>query len=894
MMSNPGTPVTPTFSHGETTRRDSTQPSSPMTDADQDVKMTTEDRTSGGQGNAEDYAGSVENEEEMDVKAKALMHLLNTSEVFVAIMAEKMKKQQEDAKLEAARKQQQQRKDSAGESKTSATPIDKRETRARTKQEGPRELADDAEKKDYLASKPNRGRGRKAPPAAKGNTISSYFKKANLNVDETKSTTVQEALEHAADEYEANPTGLGEQELVPTQQPSLVTGGKMRKYQLEGLEWMKSLWMNGLCGILADEMGLGKTVQAISLIAFFKEHNVSGPFLISAPLSTISNWVDEFARWTPGIKTVLYHGSKEQRADLRRKFMNMRNQKDADFPVVCTSYEICMNDRKFLAQYQWRYIIVDEGHRLKNMNCRLIKELLSYNSANRLLITGTPLQNNITELWSLLHFLLPEIFNDLNSFQNWFDFSSVLENNGQTDMIERRKRSLVSTMHSILKPFLLRRVKTDVETALPKKREYILYAPLTAEQKDLYREILNGTGRQYLEEKATERLIAQKAATSRSRSLKRSASSSAFSTPNKSLKSSRDSTPGSRASSVRRRKAPQTYKEITDREFNAKLRKLEQGIEEDLDFESIGESEQEEIERVNTIKLAKREISQKKMQNPVMQARLACNSPHNFYWPWADSPSSIDESLITASGKMLLLDRLVPSLLKKGHKILIFSQFKTQLDILQDWATSLRSWNCCRIDGGISQEDRQAQIKAFNTDKNYKLFLLSTRAGGQGINLVAADTVILYDSDWNPQQDLQAQDRAHRIGQTKPVIVYRLATKGTVEQTLLEKADSKRRLERLVIQKGKFKSLLSETGPGVSRDDVEELRRALGEDEYERFEAGADSASILSDEDLRILTDRSEEAYLRAEKGLEAGGRAFKAVETKRDGTGLMEKLAAK
>ncbi|KAL3494468.1 SNF2 family N-terminal domain-containing protein [Aspergillus germanicus] len=888
MMSNPGTPVTPTFSNAA--RRDS-QASSPMTDADQDVKMTTHEDANGAQDKGENPAAAVEDEQDMDVKAKALMHLLNTSEVFVAIMAEKMKKQQEEAKLEAAKKQQQEQqpKNDTGGTKKASAPTGKRETRAHARQNESKRI-DEAEQKDEPATRSKRGRGRKAAAAAKGSTISSYFKKADVNVDEAKTTTVQEALEHAADEFEVNPTLLGEQELVATQQPAPVTGGKMRKYQLEGLEWMKSLWMNGLCGILADEMGLGKTVQAISLIAFFKEHNVSGPFLIAAPLSTVSNWVDEFARWTPGIKTVLYHGSKDQRAELRRKFMSMRNQKDADFPVICTSYEICMNDRKFLAQYQWRYIIVDEGHRLKNMNCRLIKELLSYNSANRLLITGTPLQNNITELWSLLHFLLPEIFNDLNSFQNWFDFSSVLDNNGQTDMIERRKRTLVSTMHSILKPFLLRRVKTDVETALPKKREYILYAPLTAEQKDLYREILNGTGRQYLEGKATERLMAQNGTTLRSSSRKRSAESSGVSTPNKSLRSSRDSTPGSRASSVRRRRAPQTYKEITDREFNAKLRNLEQGIEEDLDIESIDELEQEELERANTIKLAKREIAQKKMQNPVMQARLACNSPHNFYWPWGDDPSAINDSLITASGKMLLLDRLIPSLLKKGHKILIFSQFKTQLDILQDWATHLRSWNCCRIDGAISQADRQAQIKAFNTDKDYKIFLLSTRAGGQGINLVAADTVILYDSDWNPQQDLQAQDRAHRIGQTRPVIVYRLATKGTVEQTLLEKADSKRRLERLVIQKGKFKSLLSET----SRDDIDELKMALGQDEFERFEAGADSASILSDEDLRILTDRSEEAYLRAEKGLETAGRAFKAVETKRDGTGLMEQLTVK
>ncbi|PWY81225.1 swi2/snf2-like protein [Aspergillus eucalypticola CBS 122712] len=890
-MSNPDTPITGTDSLDEfAPQTGSSQASTPMTDGpDQDQKTTLQDKM--------DLSEDIEG---MDVKAKALMHLLNTSEVFVAIMADKMKKQQEEARLEAAKQQQQQQQGKKTETKPkgASEPVGRRQTRTSARQSAATttEAAVEEGKKEeeQETTKTRRGRGRKpASAAANGNTISSYFKKADVKVDEDK-PTVQEALEHAADEYEANPTALGGQELVATQQPELVTGGKMKKYQLEGLEWLKSLWMNGLCGILADEMGLGKTVQAISLIAFFKEKNVSGPFLIAAPLSTVSNWVDEFAKWTPGIKTVLYHGTRDERATIRRKFMDMKDQRSADFPVVCTSYEICMNDRKFLAQYQWRYIIVDEGHRLKNMNCKLIKELLTYNSANRLLITGTPLQNNITELWSLLHFLLPEIFNDLNSFQGWFDFSSMLDNNGQTDVMERRKRTLVSTMHSILKPFLLRRVKTDVETSLPKKREYILYAPLTAEQKDLYREILNGTGRQYLEEKATERLMAKSGRPSRSQSLKRSADTSEASSPNKSLKSSRSSTPASAAlPTSRRRGKVSSYKELSDREFNSRLRRLEQGLEEDLDIaEQPSETEQEEQERAKTIRLAKKEIAQKKMQNPIMQARLACNSPHNFYWPWMDDPTSIDETLVTASGKMLLLDRLVPCLLKKGHKILIFSQFKTQLDILQDWATQLRSWNCCRIDGAVSQEDRRAQIKAFNTDKNYKLFLLSTRAGGQGINLMAADTVILFDSDWNPQQDLQAQDRAHRIGQTKPVIVYRLATKGTVEQTLLEKADSKRRLERLVIQKGKFRSLLD--SGGLSSNDVDDLKKALGQDEYESFEAGADPATLLSKKDLDILTDRSEEAYARAEKGLDTTGRAFMAVETKRDGDGLMAQIIGK
>jgi ATP-dependent DNA helicase len=242
------------------------------------------------------------------------------------------------------------------------------------------------------------------------------------------------------------------------------------------------------------------------------------------------------------------------------------------------------------------------------MNCRLIKELLSYNSANRLLITGTPLQNNISELWSLLHFLLPDVFNDLNSFESWFDFSSVLDDHGQAELIERRKRNLVSTMHSILKPFLLRRVKTDVEHALPKKREYILYAPMTPEQKELYREILSGTGRQYLEGKALERLTAKNPSLSRSSSRKRRRESDEPESSNKSQKSTGTATPtsetSSRSSPARRRRV-KTYKEDSDREFDAKLRRLERGVEDnEEETNEPSENELEEIERANNLKLA--------------------------------------------------------------------------------------------------------------------------------------------------------------------------------------------------------------------------------------------------------------------------------------------------
>ncbi|KAJ5554006.1 hypothetical protein N7513_003965 [Penicillium frequentans] len=873
-MSDTASPLTGTDSRLGTMPPESTAPSSAASDiALDDTKPANGVNEETVQDGDADPASNIE---ELDHNTKQLMALLRTSSVFVAIMSEKMKKQQEEARQQAAARKVETPEKQAPQRQAAQ----RRQTRHSKPQDNspedtPTDIPTDTPPESEPSSK--RGRGRPKKNAGKGG-ITNYFQKAKVEVPDDN-PTVPEALKQAAEEFEDKPTVLGEQELVATQQPKLVSGGQMRTYQLEGLEWLKTLWMNGLCGILADEMGLGKTVQAISMIAFMKENGVSGPFLVVGPLSTVSNWVDEFKRWTPDIETVMYHSSngKAGREAIRRKFMNPKKQADMDFPVVCTSYEMCINDRKFLGQYQWRYIVVDEGHRLKNMNCRLIKELLTYPSANRLLITGTPLQNNISELWSLLHFLLPDVFNDLDSFESWFDFSSVLDKNSQADLIEKRKRNLVSSMHAILKPFLLRRVKTDVEHSLPKKREYILYAPLTSEQKELYREIISGTGRQYLEAKALERLNAKSATQNQSQGKKRRRESSPESAPNKSAKTNGKKTQARHIASGRRRSV-RTYKDISDEEFDSKLRNMEMGVDdEEEEEEEESEGELEHKEHLKNLQLAKKEISQKKMQNPVMQARMACNSPHNFYWPW---DGEVDESLVSASGKMQLLDRLVPDLLKKGHKILIFSQFKVQLDIIQDWATTLRSWECCRIDGAIAQADRQAQIKAFNTDKNVKIFLLSTRAGGQGINLVAADTVILFDSDWNPQQDLQAQDRAHRIGQKKPVIVYRLATKGTVEQTLLEKADSKRRLERLVIQKGKFKSLLDNN---AKSEDIEELRKVLGEDEFERFEAGADPASILSDKDLEILTDRSEEAYVRAEKGLDQSGPAFVAVETKRD-----------
>ncbi|GJD00554.1 Lymphoid-specific helicase [Colletotrichum higginsianum] len=600
---------------------------------------------------------------------------------------------------------------------------------------------------------------------------------------------------------------LGDHKLDMATQPKLLTGGEMRDYQLEGLTWMAEICLQGLSGILADEMGLGKTVQTISLIAHTREQNYLGPHLIVAPLSTLSNWMDEFEKWCPDIPVVLFHGDAKQRAKIRKEQLdpNIKNGVPTKkFPVVCTSYEMVLRERATLAKFKWAFIIIDEGHRMKNFESKLFQELENFTSATRMLITGTPLQNNLRELWALLHFLLPGIFKDWEAFEEWFNFDDLQDEEGTEGFIaDRENQELIKKIHVILQPLLLRRVKADVAAHLPKKREYILFAPMTKEQTDIYNAINDKKidTRAYLENKVVERLTA------------------ALGVP----------------------------------------------------------------QRVKLLEHAKKEMSSKKLGNPDMQLRLVCNSPHNFFDPWSyEGSPPVDESIVTSSGKMLMLDRLLPTLFARGHKVLIFSQFKTQLDILQDYC-ELRKWNACRLDGSVSQESRRDQIKEFNQNPDFKIFLLSTRAGGQGINLASADTVILFDSDWNPQQDLQAQDRCHRIGQTRPVIVYRLATKGTVEEELLLSADAKRRLEKLVIKKGSFKTMGQKVD--LQEDLDKETLKSLLLKDGQIFKRSGEH-EILSDKDLDVLCDRSDEAYSQAARGT-ANADGYKVIETTSGGIAI-------
>ncbi|KAG1842613.1 SNF2 family N-terminal domain-containing protein [Suillus subluteus] len=709
-------------------------------------------------------------------------------------------------------------------------------------------------------------------------------------------------------------------------QPALVTGAKLKDYQLEGVEWMVSLDKNGISGILADEMGLGKTLQTIAFNAHLRGLGHYQPFLIVCPLSVLHNWIEEFQKFAPTIPVCMYHGTPAERADLRRTTMRapdseeavdeeviiktQRNRKGkkapapkrktqgrptkrrktdvddedsvqtneddedtsdvedthipttsdtlppqtrASFPVVVTTYEMILKDRVHLSTYNWGYIVVDEGHRLKNLDCKLMQEIKKYPSAGRMILTGTPLHNNLAELWSLLNFILPDIFDDLDTFQEWFNLGTM-----QSRLSEGQSSQLIGTLHGILKPFLLRRLKADVEGLLPPKKEYVLYAPLSVGQRDLYDNILDGSLRNFLLGISKEAAVEKVAEIDMDAPMKL-----------RKQKKTRYDVDGS----------DDEYFEMLEDGGGAKAKEPKEDVS--------------ELAKQHQQLATRKQINNMKLQNVVMQLRKVCSHPFLFHWPVVSGTQELvlDEQLVNASGKMMVLDRLLDELFRRKHKVLLFSQFTTMLDILEDWATELKGWSICRIDGSTAPMDRREQMNKFQQGGDSrdapKLFLLSTRAGGLGINLTAADTVIFYDQDWNPQMDIQAQDRAHRIGQTKPVLVFRLVTAHTIETRIMHRATEKRKLEALVIAKGKFK-LPGQGAPKSNPQSMTELAADLLKLEGEQIDVVTNTSvegkkRVLSDEDLNMLLDRSEAVFTDRKKGWKseesgAGKRAAFAV----------------
>uniref|UniRef100_A0A3B5MFD7 Uncharacterized protein n=1 Tax=Xiphophorus couchianus TaxID=32473 RepID=A0A3B5MFD7_9TELE len=470
-------------------------------------------------------------------------------------------------------------------------------------------------------------------------------------------------------------------------QPAYIGGDglELRDYQLDGLNWMAHSWSKGNSCILADEMGLGKTIQTISFLnCLFHEHQLYGPFLLVVPLSTLTSWQREILLWAPRMNVVVYLGDINSRNMIRtHEWMHVHNKR-LKFNILLTTYEILLKDKSFLGGVNWAFIGVDEAHRLKNDDSLLYKTMIDFKSSHRLLITGTPLQNSLKELWSLLHFIMPEKFHSWEMFE---------EEHG------KGRDSGYTSLHKELEPFLLRRVKKDVEKSLPAKVEQILRVEMSAIQKQYYKWILT---RNY---KALS-------------------------------KGTKGSTSG--------------------------------------------------------------------FLNIMMELKKCCN--HCYLIKPPDDNESLSkvealQQLVRSSGKLVLLDKLLVRLKERGHRVLIFSQMVRMLDILAEYLRS-RQFLFQRLDGSIKGEIRKQALDHFNAEGSEDFcFLLSTRAGGLGINLASADTVVIFDSDWNPQNDLQAQARAHRIGQKRQVNIYRLVTKGSVEEDIIERAKKKMVLDHLVIQR---------------------------------------------------------------------------------------------
>eukprot|EP00937_MAST-01D_sp_MAST-1D-sp2_P005591 g5591.t1 len=511
------------------------------------------------------------------------------------------------------------------------------------------------------------------------------------------------------------------------QQPNIIVFGTMRKYQLEGLNWMIRLHDANINGVLADEMGLGKTLQTISLLAYLREtRGITGPHLVIVPKTTMGNWKREFARWCPSISVVSLKGAKPERAEIIKDQINPGN-----FDVLLTSYEQCIIEKAAIKKHKFRYLCIDEAHRIKNEKSKLSIVVREFSVTNRLLITGTPLQNNLHELWALLNFLLPDVFTSSEDFDSWFDMD------GDPD-------GVIKKLQGVLRPFLLRRLKADVAKDLPPKIETMLHIGLTKMQKFWYTKVLT-----------------------------------------------KDATA----------------------------------------LNALGGPD-----RVRLL-------------NILMQLRKVCNHPYLFDGAEPGPPFINGPHLWLSTGKMVMLDKLLTKLKAQGSRVLIFSQMTRMLDIMEDYMM-LRGHEYNRIDGSTKGDDRDNAMDEFNAPGSSKFaFLLSTRAGGLGINLATADTVIIYDSDWNPQVDLQAMDRAHRIGQTKTVRVFRFVSEGTVEEKVIERANRKLYLDAAVIQQGR----LMAQNKSLSK---EELVATI------KFGADAIFASkdaTITDEDIDAILAKGEE-----------------------------------
>ncbi|XP_015898080.1 chromatin-remodeling ATPase INO80 isoform X1 [Ziziphus jujuba] len=773
--------------------------------------------------------------------------------------------------------------------------------------------------------------------------------------------------------------------------------GSLKEYQLKGLQWLVNCYEQGLNGILADEMGLGKTIQAMAFLAHLaEEKNIWGPFLVVAPASVLNNWADEISRFCPDLKTLPYWGGIQERAVLRKK-INPKTlyRRDAGFHILITSYQLLVLDEKYFRRVKWQYMVLDEAQAIKSASSIRWKTLLSFNCRNRLLLTGTPIQNNMAELWALLHFIMPTLFDSHEQFNEWF--SKGIENHAEHGGTLNEHQ--LNRLHSILKPFMLRRVKSDVVSELTRKTEITVHCKLSSQQQAFYQAIKNkislaelfDSNRGHLNDKKILNLmnivIQLRKVCNHPELFERSEGSTYLyfgEIPNSLLPPPfgelediyysgcrnpitfkipklvyRETLQSSEAlcSTVTRGLCKEYFlkyfniyspenvyqsifsKEISldgcsdksgtfgfarlmdlspaevaflgtgsfmerlmfslmrwDRQFlDGIIDSLMDAMDDDLECNYVNSGKVKAVTRMlltpsrSVTRLLQREFATGPGDAPFealvvsYRDRLLSNirllhstytfipqtrappvnaycSDRNFAYkmieeqhcPWLkrlfigfartseyngprkpDGPhpliQEIDSELpvsqpalqltynvfgssppmhsfdpaklLTDSGKLQTLDILLKRLRAENHRVLLFAQMTKMLNILEDYM-NYRKYRYLRLDGSSTIMDRRDMVRDFQHRSDIFVFLLSTRAGGLGINLTAADTVIFYESDWNPTLDLQAMDRAHRLGQTKDVTVYRLICKETVEEKILQRASQKNTVQQLVMTGG--------------------------------------------------------------------------------------------
>lgn len=561
-------------------------------------------------------------------------------------------------------------------------------------------------------------------------------------------------------------------------QPLLVEGGEMKDYQLQGLAFLIYMYKNGMNCILGDEMGLGKTLQTLSLFAHIQENEPGrhDPHLIICPLSVLSSWQNEAARWVPSLRVFRFHGTQSERDRLKN---SVRNE-EMKFDLCITTYEAYVCEDSWFKSRRWFYCVLDEGHRIKNSDTNLFSKIRGMGSLYRLVLTGTPVQNNLVELWGLLSWLYPTIFTPPSQrlFHESFDLS-------------RGSYSIpfLKAAQELLLVIMMRRTKANVDIDVPPREELTLFIPMTEAQRFWTYRLLTQMDTMDLKEIFTEK----------------------------------------------------------DGLLNEGRKEVFSHIASAINRNVSGETNR-----------------WRKLMNLLMQLRKVCDHPY-LLKDASPSPYIIGEHVVASSSKLIVIDKVLADILPKGERVLIFSQWTSMLDLLEDYM-ELRSIPYARLDGGTTRPRRNLDIKLFQQEKSpYQVFLVSTKAGGLGINLTKASTVIMCDCDWNPQNDLQAIARAHRIGQTKTVKVYRLICRGSVEDQMLDRIRRKMFLSLKVMSSSTSSSSPNEDNTQLKTTELLDILRK-GSSALSRSDVGMDLGTFLQAPIQEILDDSREREGVRDAK----------------------------